>query len=190
VSSAWWGFVVAAVVVFWALGAYNRLVRLRAAVASNLRALVLQWQTQTQAVGLRLEQYAQGRETESQWVSLDDDALRWRPLTLSARQFLACLAAMQAKPAQLAALQDISSVRAAREIYEAHWQSLQSAQDDLAGTSIPPDLQLLWAQHEPLAAERLRDYNQSVHAYHAAIAQFPALLLAWAAGFEKTATLS
>jgi LemA protein len=177
------------VLVFWALGAYNRLVRLRGQVARSLQALAQQWQAQAQAVGVRLEQYAQGRETESQWASLDEDALRWRPLTLSARQFLSCLAVIQSKPQQIAALDDLSSVRAARDIFEANWQRLLNAQEDLAGASVPPDLQVLWAQHEPLALERLRDYNHAVQAYSQAISQFPALVLAWVFGFGATGEL-
>ena len=180
---------IGAILVFWALGAYNRLVRLRGQVSRSLAALATQWQTQAQAVGVRLEQYAQGRETESQWASLNDDAMRWRPLTLAARQFLACLAVIQAKPQQIAALDDVSSVRAARDIFEANWQRLQSEQDDLAGTAIPPDLQILWAQHEPLALEKLRDYNQAVRAYCLAIGQFPAAVLAWIFGFSVTGEL-
>jgi LemA protein len=190
VSASFVTVLLACVLVFWALGAYNRLVRLRARVARCLQALASSWQAQAQAVGTQLERYAQGRETESQWASLDDDALRWRPLTLSARQFLACLAVLQAKPQQIGALDDLSSVRAARDIFEANWQRLVSAQDDLAGAPVPPDLQVLWAQHEPLALERLRDYNQAVQAYSQAIRQFPAVLLAWVFGFGATGELS
>ena len=180
----------AAVLVFWALGAYNRLVRMRSQVARSLQALAQQWQTQAQAVGVRLEKYAQGRETESQWATLDEDALRWRPLTLSARQFLACLAVLQAKPQRIAAIDDVSSVRAARDIFETNWLRLQGVQEDLAGAPVPPDLQVLWAQHEPLVLERLRDYNEAVHAYNQAINQFPAILLAWVFGFGVTGELS
>lgn len=182
--------IVVAILVFWTLGAYNRLVRQRAQVARRLQALALQWQTQVQHISERLEQYAQGRETESQWASLDDDALRWRPLLLAARQFLACLSALQTRPEQLAALDDASAVRAARDIFETAWQRLQATQDDLAGTNIPPDLSLLWAQHEPAVQEKLRDYNQAVQDYHEAIGQFPAVLLAWLFGFGMTAKLS
>jgi LemA protein len=182
--------VLAAVLVFWALGAYNRLVRLRSAVMRSLQTLAQLWQSQAQAVGLRLEQFAQGRETESQWATLDDDALRWRPLALATRQFLTCLAAVQAQPQQLAKLDDISAVKAARDIFESHWHKLHNAQDDLAGTPVPPDLQQLMTQHELLAQERLRDYSQAVTAYHQAIGQFPAVLLAWLFGFGMTGELS
>jgi LemA protein len=180
----------AAVLVFWALGAYNRLVRLRAEVMRSWQALAQLWESQTQALGLRLAQFAQGRETESQWATLDDDALRWRPLALATRQFLACLAAIQAKPQQLAKREDVSAVKAARDIFESHWKKLQNEQDDLAGTPVPPDLQQLMAQHELLAQERLSDYRQTVAAYHQAIGQFPALLLAWLFGFGMTGELN
>lgn len=180
---------VAAILVFWILGAYNRIVRLRGQVTRNLQALVSQWQLQAQAVGLHLEQYAQGRDTESQWATLDDDALRWRPITLSARQFLACLAILQTKAQQLAAVDDVSSVQVAREIFEANWLRLKNAQEDLAGTPVPPELQLLWAKHEPISHERLHDYNEAVRAYHQAITQFPTLLIAWVFGFGATAQL-
>jgi LemA protein len=177
------------VLVFWALGAYNRLVRLRSEVARRLQALVAVWHTQAQSVRARLEQFAQGRETESQWALLNDEALSWRPLAMSARQFLACLAVLQAKPQQIAVQDDLSAVIAAHDIFFTNWLRLQDAQPDLAGASMPPDLQVIWAQHQPLIAERLRDYNQAVQTYQLAIGQFPALLLAWIFGFGKTSQL-
>jgi LemA protein len=180
----------AAVLVFWALGAYNRIVRLRAQVARDLRGLLLTWRSQVAAISARLEQYSQGSESESQWAGLDDDALRWRPLTLSARQFLACLKVLEAKPQAIAALDDASAVHAARDVFESHWQQLQVEQEDLAGAPMPPELRMLWAQHETAVQERLRDYNAAVDAYHEAIGQFPALLLAWLFGFGMTARFS
>jgi LemA protein len=189
VSTSFIVVLLACILVFWVLGAYNRLVRLRGQLTRSLQSLAQQWQLQAQAVGQRLAQYSQGRETVSQWDSLDEDALRWRPLDLSARQFLACLVVLQAKPQEIAALDDLSSVRAAREIFEANWQRLVSAQDDLAGAPMPPDLQVLWAQYEQLAVERLRDYNQAVQIYNQAIGQFPAVLVAWVFAFRMTGEL-
>lgn len=178
------------VLVFWALGAYNRLVRLRSQVAKKLQELVSAWEVQAQAIGLRLENYAQGQETESQWAMLDQDALRWRPLALASRQFLSCLAPLKAAPQQIAAVDDLSSVKAARDIFETAWQRLLAEQDDLAGNPVPPNLQILWAQHAPQVQQRLQDYDEAVHAYQQAIGQFPALLLAWFMGFGVTGKLS
>jgi LemA protein len=180
----------AAILVFWVLGAHNRLVRLRSQVVRNLQALAQMWRAQVSDISLRLDQYSQGSESESQWAGLDSDALRWRPLTLSARQFLACLQVLEAKPQTIAGLDDVSAVHAARAVFESHWQRLQIEQEDLAGAPVPPELKMLWVQHEAGVLERLRDYNAAVDAYHQAIGQFPALLLAWLFGFGMTARLS
>lgn len=182
-------FCTGVLLVFWALGAYNRLVRLRAHVARTLQTLANQWRLQAAALSLRLEQYAQGTESESQWAMLGDDALRWRPLTLSARQFLTCLTVLEAHPQRIPSVDDAAAVRAARDIFESHWLHLQVAQDDLAGAPVPADLQILWIQHEPVAQDKLRTYNAAVQSYHQAIGQFPALLLAWIFGFVETGEL-
>ncbi len=176
--------------IFWALGAYNRLVRLRSQVARNLQILGLQWRSHVTLLSQRLDHFAQGTESESQWAILGEDALRWRPLTLSARQFLACLSIIEMSPKAMASLDDVSAVRAAHDIFESHWRRLQIAQDDLAGAPVPSDLQILWAQHEPAAHEKLKDYNAAVQAYHQAIGQFPAMMLAWLFGFEMTGELA
>ena len=189
-SASWIALLLAAIAVFWALGAYNRIIRLRTQVMRSLQMLASLWQAQAQAVGLRLAQFAQGQETQSQWATLDEDALRWRPLALAARQFLVCLGCLQAKPHLIAVPDDVASVRAARDIFKAHWQRLQNEREDLAGAPVPPDLQQLWAEHELLSQERLLDYGQAVHTYHQAIGQFPALLLARLCGFGVTGELS
>jgi LemA protein len=182
--------IVAAVLVFWALGAYNRLVRLRAQVVRSLQDVTQIWRQQVSQISAQLEQYSQGSESESQWAGLAEDAPRWRPLTLSARQFLACLKVLEAKPHTLAAFDDVSAVRAARDVFESHWHQLQVEKEDLAGAPVPHELKLIWVQHEASVLERLRDYHAAVEAYHQAIGQFPALLLAGLFGFGKTARFS
>jgi LemA protein len=183
-------FLLLTILVFWALGAHNRLVRLRAQVGKSLQALVQLWHAQGAALDAHLQDYAQGRETASQWAALDDDALRWRPLSQAARQFLSCLAVLSQRAGSIAQVDDISSVRAARSILEEAWLRLKSEQEDLAGNPVPPNLLLLWSQHESAAALKLAEYDEAVQAYHTAIAQFPALLLAWLFGFGMTGKLS
>jgi LemA protein len=189
--SAWVvGLSGAAVLVFWILGAHNRIVRLRARVVFSLQGLTQIWREQSSQISARLEQYSRGSESASQWAGLDEDAPRWRPLTLAARQFLACLKVLEARSQAPATCDDVSAVRAARGVFESHWQQLQVEKEDLAGAPVPGELKMLWAQHEASVQERLRDYNAAVEAYHQAIGQFPALLLAWLFGFHKTARFS
>lgn len=189
-STAIWFLLTLAILVFWALGAYNRIIRLRGVVSSALQALLTQWQMQAQTVDARLEQYSAGQETESQWAMLDEGALRWRPLTLAGRQFLACISVLQQQAQALTSADDVAAVWAARNIFESSWQRLLAEQDDLAGAPIPPDLQIAWAQHEPSINDRRNAYNASALAYHQAIEQFPASLVAWVFAFRRTGQLA
>jgi LemA protein len=207
VSNLTLSIVIAIVVVCWALGAHNRLVRLRGHVALALRELAQAWRQQARELAASLDAL-KGHTTESQWASLGAlgaEPPAWRPLAQANAQFLACLEALapaaQDKPgaaspapaarraAIVAAVDDLSSVRAARDVQLAQWQRLRDAQQDLAGEPVPPQLQQQWATHDHLIAERLRDYNGHVERYHEAINQFPALLLAWVWGFGMTSKL-
>ena len=186
---SWLAILCALVLVFWALGAYNRLVGLRASVAQHLQSVAQLWQAQAQNICQRIEQHELSGDASSRWAAIDEDEQRWRSLALSARQLMACLAALHTQPPLAASIDNVASVQAARQILEANWQRLSSAQADLAGEPVPADLQLLWSQHELLLNERLHSYNSAVASYHEAIGQFPASMLAKAMGFQPTARL-
>jgi LemA protein len=183
------GLVVALIVVFWALGAYNRLVGLRATVVQHLQNLLELWQAQAQMICTRLAPYEPGEDGGSRWITVDEETQRWRALALSARQFMACCDTLQTPNQQPPAHDDAAAVRAARHIFEANWQQLRDAHADLAGAAVPVDLQLLWSQHELLLKDRLESHTQAVRAYHAAIGQFPASMVAWIFRFEHTGQL-
>lgn len=188
-SISWLAILCALVLVFWALGAYNRLVGLRASVAQHLQTVVQLWHDQAQIICERVEQHEPSGESPSRWATIDEDLQRWRSLALSARQLTACLPALQTQPASVASVENIASVLVARHILEANWQRLSCAQADLAGEPVPADLHLLWSQHELLIKERLQTYDSAVTAYHEAIGQFPASVLAKALGFRPTSSL-
>jgi LemA protein len=183
------GLVAVLIAVFWALGAYNRLIGLRAAVAQHLQTLLELWQSQAQMVCTRLAPYEPGEDIGSRWITLDEETQRWRALAVSARQFMACCDTLQKPTQRLPNRDDAAAVRAARLIFEANWQHLRDAHADLAGAAVPVDLQLLWSQHELLLKDRLESHAQAVDAYHTAIRQFPASMMAWAFRFEQTGQL-
>ena len=183
------GLVAVLIIVFWALGAYNRLVGLRATVAQHLQTLLELWQAQAQMVCTRLAPYEPGEDGGTRWITVDEETQRWRALALSARQFMACCDTLKTPGQQLPTLDDVAAVRAARHIFDANWQQLRDAHADLAGAAVPVDLQLLWSQHELLLKDRLTSHAEAVRAYHAAIAQFPASMMAWIFRFEQTGQL-
>lgn len=182
-------WVVIAVLVFWALGAYNRLVGLRAQVLRALQGLAGQWQSNAQALRHALSELSHSPETDSAWASLGDEAASWRPLALATKQFQACIAGVLAKPHLLPAVDDMASISAAHEVMHAAWQRLNSEHDDLAGSAVPQTLALQWQNQGVLESEKLRDYSNAAQVYNAAIHQFPAQLLAWIFSFHTAQAL-
>lgn len=186
-SFAFWG--VLAVVLFWTLGAYNRLVRLRAQWLRALQLLAQQWQNHAHAVRQALEPVSHAPQSDTDWVQLHNDAAQWRPLAMATRQFQLCLGSLLAKPQSLPATDALDAVRIAHIVLESAWQRLQSTHDDLAGAAVPQPLAQLWHQHAVLAQEKQRDYHLCAASYNQAIAQFPAVLLAWLFSFQAAQTL-
>ncbi len=182
-------YVVCALVVFWVLGAYNRLVGLRSQVVQALQVLATQWQANAQGLRSEIADLSRAPDSDSAWASLGDDAASWRLLAQSARQFQACLAALAAKPHALPTRDDLSSASAAHEVMQSAWQRLKSTHDDLAGEAVPQSLALLWQHQQQQALDKLQHYNSHASAYNHAVQQFPALLVAWIFGFKMAQLL-
>lgn len=178
-----------AVTVFWALGAYNRLVKLRSDMVRALQSLAVQWQSSAQAVRHELATLSHTQESDSTWASLGDDASSWRPLALATKQFQACIAGVLAKPTAAPPVDDIASIRAAHEVMQDAWQRLSDTREDLAGAAVPQRLASLWQEQNLLAQEKLRRYNACVQAYNQSVAQFPAIFLAWVFAFDPAQSL-
>jgi LemA protein len=180
---------VLAVTVFWALGAYNRLVKLRGDMVRALQLLAVQWQSNAQAIRHELATLSQTQESDSGWASLGDDTSSWRPLALATKQFQACIAGVLAKPYVAPPVDDVASIRAAYEVMQGAWQRLSGTHEDLAGAAVPQRLALLWQHQYLLGQEKLRDYNACVQAYNHSVAQFPAVFLAWIFAFGPAQTM-
>jgi LemA protein len=173
-----------AVLLFWAVGAYNRLVRLRAEVNASFAQVDGQLQQQLRLVDELLP------TDSSQPASLfleDDGPSFWSGLQGASAQLAACLAAARVRPlnpngiAALAAASDVLAMawnRAERE--DAH---------DLAGPRLPEDLLASRAQLVSQTQGAVDRFNDTIVLYNAAIAQFPAVLLAWVFGFKRGRTL-
>lgn len=161
--------VVCAVLVFWALGAYNRLVRLR---AQGLEAFA--------PLGEHLARYTvlvSEVEAPASWDAADPRAA----LFTAAHQFELSLKAARAQPLDAPALQ---AFVAARESLQAAWARLCQAPADLAGEPLPPAWLLNWSQLDQQAEPLTQTFNRQIAAYNEAISQFPAAVLAWLFGFK------
>ena len=161
------------VIVFWTVGAYHRLARLRASFLQAFARLdmhlvqLLAW----------LDEYVAARATTS------------AALPAAAAQCLQAMARARTQPlhaASTVALQD------ALQVLEAAWMT-EISQMQLSPVSATPAhatpwLQR-WEQYQVHNAQAQQDLRLAATQYNAAIAQFPAQLLASLLGFKSARTL-
>lgn len=180
-----WGLV--AVVIFWAVGAYNRLVRLRGKVLRIFATLAAQFERYGQWMAAHAPEGISPKDA----VAPPEVDLRladmWAGLGGAAAQFEASLAVARAKPLDVAA---IAALIAARLVLAMAWQRLSDEALALARAEEQPDV--LRAQWEQITAQTQstdKALALAVGAYNHAVRQFPAVLLAWAFGFRPAQRL-
>ncbi|HSW18699.1 MAG TPA: LemA family protein [Ramlibacter sp.] len=164
-------WIVAGVLLFWTVGAYNRLVRLRYEVNTAFGVLYAELQRQVQFVESILP--TDGPQPQSGF---------WSSLQGAASQLAASMTVARNRPldpptiAALAAAGDVLAMawdRAERE--DAH---------DMSGPRLPGGVPASRAQLSAQVHAAVLQFNEAVQRYNTAIAQFPAMLLAWVFGFK------
>lgn len=185
-------WIVFAVAVFWALGAYNRLMRLRSAAiqafgsfdAHMVRLLALLGEFDA-AHAAQHPHSAGGKEPAM------------AALQGATTQLSASLAMARARPMRPEA---IAALAAAREVLHVCWlKAVPSGRADAAQMPAEADAEaeatdalprprspwpMRWDEHVQQNDQAIRVFNDAVLHYNAAIAQFPANLLAWVFGFK------
>ena len=174
-------WIIIALLLFWSMGAYNRLVRLRfqgIAAFSALEGLLNQY---VLMVSANFPQTIDPMTPLDEGQSGDEFFLAWAGLAAAAEQFTASLKMAHAKPLNGPTM---LALKTALETMCLCWARLRDLQPDLAGSPLPGALLSQW-EHVALQAEIARtEFNRQVENYNEAIHQFPALLLAWIFGFK------
>jgi LemA protein len=181
-SIVWW--TVAAVLLFWSVGAYNRLVRLRAGANGAFVAVESELARQVDLVRTHLP-----APDAAQPASLDGEpGSFWSALHAAATQLAAALGAARGKPLDP---ERIAALSAAQDVLATAWERAERDDaHDLAGPRLPDTL-LLRRQQSLLAAHAATEnFNKAVQGYNDAIAQFPAIVLAWLFGFRPARALA
>ncbi|QNP58168.1 LemA family protein [Paenacidovorax monticola] len=162
----------AALLLFWTVGAYNRLVRLRSCVIQAFGGL--------DAHLVRL--MAMLGECDAAHASAQGPVAGARmALQAAVTQFGASLAVARARPLQPDAAAALS---AGRDVLDAAWQALLRAREDEDGPAAVATWRQQWEQLQAQNALATRQLNDAVVQYNAAIAQFPPRVLAWLFGFK------
>ncbi|HVE54529.1 MAG TPA: LemA family protein [Ramlibacter sp.] len=176
-SSSFLPWILAAVTVFWAVGAYNRLVRLRSEAKAAFGVLESELQKQVQLV-----QACVPPEEDQQASQFSGGSAFWGGLQGAGAQLAASLAAAKAKPLDP---ERIAALGAAQEVLGIAWERTERDDaHDLAGPRLPENTSGERVQLVRMAQAATEQFNLAVTRYNEGIGQFPAILLAWLFGFE------
>jgi LemA protein len=182
--TAGWFWLTIAIGVFWALGAYNRLMRLQSQVQQSFEALELRLLEFTELVQQVLSEVV---ISEAPWraeLPLDLSARHWSRLQESARQVAMALARMQEHPLQA---DSVERVRQTQGELQAAWESLLAL--SAYQLAVSDALQQRWQAQLLLVQPDTQRFNQAVEQYNQAIAEFPAVLIARLFKFNPGFTL-
>jgi LemA protein len=176
-QSSFLPWVIAAVAVFWAVGAYNRLVRLRSNANAAFAALEAELTRQVQLV----HECVPPEEDQAPSQFAGGSAF-WGGLQGAAAQLQASLSSARARPLDP---ERIAALGAAQEILSMAWDRAERDDaHDLAGPRLPENFSSERQQLVRMAQAATEQFNQAVTLYNQAIAQFPAVMLAWVFGFH------
>jgi len=166
-----------AVTLFWSVGAYNRLVRLRSAVLKAFGGLDVHLVRMLAMLG----------EYDAAQASAGAPDLEARQaLQAAAAQCAASLAVARARPLDAGGAVALSTDLQA---LEDAWGALSHQLPALAVPDGATPWSQRWEQHQTENAQALAQLGAAVVQYNAAIAQFPAQVLAWLFGFKAARAL-
>lgn len=177
-----------AVLVFWCVGLYNRVMRIRTrgldafgSIEKYLRTFNTLVQTHI-AAGAELQSFMPGSpdnndaDIPAQWSQLVNNVL-----ALEAAYKVARLTPLAAEP--------LSHLAWAIAAVQTEWQALRDEPADLAGSPVPDAMRQQW-EEASVKLQSARDaFNQIMARYNEALHQFPARLVVAVMGFQRAAIL-
>ncbi len=167
----------AGVLAFWAVGAYNRLMRLRAEAIAAFAGLESELSRQVDLVRKHLP-----LPDATMPAPLEPEGSFWAGLHGAAAQCAVSLAAAHSRPLEP---QGIAALGAARDVLAMAWERAERDDaHDLAGPRLPETVTARRVQLALQTHAAIEVFDQAVARYNAGIAQFPAVVLAWVFGFK------
>lgn len=168
-------WVILAVLVFWMVGVYKRLLRLRSAGVAALGEVEKQLRQYASVVKVHL-----GASVESE-ISTD-----WAALLVALAGLEAALKDAQREPLVVAFLSRLSAVS---ESVQKAWTTLCETPLDLAGPVVPDGMRQQWDAVTAAVYSARSGCNQTLGHYNEAIAQFPARMLVGVLRFKTAGQL-
>lgn len=178
-NASWLLWLLPALLLFWALGAYNRLVRLRSEAIASFGGADTQ-------LGRQVEFIASSLPTAEEPSHTAELAALWKALHAAATQLSVALSATRSKPLDPTTVAALSS---AGDAVRSSWSRVQGNAHDLAGPAVPESMAAVWQQLESQSQHACGRFNQAVARYNAGIRQFPAVLIAQLFGLREAGFL-
>ncbi len=181
-SSSLLSWALAIIGVAWALGAYNRLVRLRAEVNTAFAAV----DAELQPLARLVDDMLQGIDPNDEDRQEPSDKFL-APIREASAGLSAALAAARARPLEGDRIQ---AVREAGEAWARAWDRAEREDaHDLAGPQLPETVSTERALRLKQADVIGGQFNETVARYNRAITQFPAVLIALTFKFKSASKL-
>lgn len=174
-----WFWLLVAVAVFWAVGAYRRLMDLRMRVNQRfavLEEMMLRYQGLVQDATTAAVTFPGNWHTA---IAPELGASHWTRLQVAANLSAMAIAHMQEHPLEPSST--VALVATHRDL-QAAWESL--IHPDVYYVSVPEELTRRWRELGIAIQPDLERFNQAVVAYNEAIGLFPANLMARALKFK------
>lgn len=150
---------------FWGVGAYNRLIRLRAMALAAFVPLHLHYEHFTLLVQSNFSSVINGEQIRTH-----------AGLMGAVQQFEISLKAASTQPLESLVMRALET---AHEVLQDAWVRVCSEPQDLAGASLPDTLRKQWEDIALQVRHDRMEFNQRIQDYNRGIQQFPANLLAW-----------
>ncbi len=154
-----------AVLLFWGVGAYNRLIRLRAMAMAAFVPLHLHYGYYTLLVQSNFSNDIK-----------DEPISTHAGLMGAAQQFEISLKAASTQPLESLVMRALET---AHDVLQDAWAKVCCEPQDLAGASLPDTLQKQWEDIALQVSHDRMEFNQRIQDYNRGIQQFPANVLAW-----------
>lgn len=186
-------WILVAILLFWALGAYNRLTRLRSSVvqafgavdAHLVRLIALLGEFDAVQGGSSAGPAVPGASADPmppvQGPALDP--IKVAALRGATTQMGASLAVARSQPLQRDAL---AALTAARNVLDATWRTAVTEAEGPGAREMLAPWSVRWEEHHAQIDLAVQVINHAAGQHDAAIHQFPARVLAWVFGFKAT----
>lgn len=173
-SGSLWLWLLLALTVFWAVGAYNRLIRIRARGMDALGSVERQLNQQAVLVRDHLSNFSETLQPEPNAPNPMQGCQRWQQLQVALDRQDVALKSARASILSIAAMHELTL---RYQAVQSAWDALAHAPTDVPQPNLTPELLTAWDEVNRKVDIARSGLNQIVDRYNEAAAQFPASLL-------------